>query len=310
MIEVTRVKTLTVKIYIKVLKHNIPLLLKNKVSPQNIFAFIYICDRTLSFGNFTFTTDYLLTTYEKMMIPPLTAFMSESAIKKAITKFHNLGFIFGERLSKNKRRWVINFPEMIKILDIVYSKIFPNYNFNHDYEIKSILELFVNNGWKCPAIHLEDAMQAKEALLAGKLKALEAKKKKINKISKKKKLSVNDVLFLMKDICKKEGLKFFQPTLTAKEKRCVKNFINYCAEEEIDVVKKIEKICLFWNEFSSGVLKTDTGKELILSPVIDFMEYFKHRKIIDKYIAFKDIDENEDIDENFDDTWEIKSIQL
>lgn len=268
-----------------VVRPNMILLLKNH---SESLAFNYVCERTLRFGKFTFTTEFLFTTYEKFKIPPASVIGSESFFRKLLTKLSNMGFLSYEYIEKHKKRWIINLPQILRAIDSIYAKQFPELQGADNESIEQLTGFFVNNNWRMPAIMIEGvAMKAMDALKKGKEKAAQGRERKINRLRKKKaeKITPNDVIYFMSELCKQEDIKFFQPSLTGKEKGCIKNFIEYCNRDGIDIHKHLEKICFHWEQFATGVLKNDYGQEITLPPVVDFMDYFKNRRQIDKYLS-------------------------
>jgi hypothetical protein len=98
-------------------------------------------------------------------------------------------------------------------------------------------------------------------------------------------LSVDDMALFMREACAESGITYYD-VWTAKERKCAKNFLRYCAESQIDAKTMLREVARHWDKFRVGVLQTDDGKSITLFHTVSFTEFFKWRRQIGSWLEW------------------------
>jgi hypothetical protein len=97
------------------------------------------------------------------------------------------------------------------------------------------------------------------------------------------------VFHFIRETCADMNVKYAETLPTMKERQQAKgsarNFLLYCREDGLDPRQIIHDVCFHWHLMRSGELMTAEGKPILLSSVISFMDFFRYRREILKWIG-------------------------
>ena len=128
------------------------------------------------------------------------------------------------------------------------------------------------------SMNFEDRMTIDSALEQAKKNIERSKAKRLERLKKKQTWSVADVFNFMERFCEQEGIRYFE-IRTRKLNGQVRNWL----KEVEDPEEKLKEVILQWEHFYEFIY-TEKGTLIFISPQVNFEQYYKFRREIDRWI--------------------------
>lgn len=190
--------------------------------------------------------------------------------------------------ARSEYRIRVESAAMLSCLDALY----PKQDMLRTLRMK-VAEMWSANNWEIPDIKLERAMGT---TIEEQVKGVPEKSRDNLKRQHLKKMAAPSdsvkpswVFQMMKALCSELDIRYIEILPTAKEKAqamgSARNFLNYCKEAGLSPQQVIADVCTHWHRMQSGNLTTIEGKSIRLPSSVSFMDFFRFRREIMRWLA-------------------------